>query len=220
MSIFAKNLEFLMKKKGVNAYQIQEETGSGGITQSTTQRILKGDTANPNFRTVKKYAGYFGVDPHDLQSRNLNSEEVDNIATHKPQSTTFAPIINWVQAGEFTDIAENGYDEWKPVEGYTFGTDLYWLRIKGDSMEPEYKEGDLILVHAGRQPVAGNFVIAQVEGQEQATFKRYKPCGLDDKTNKEYFQLIALNDFYAPIDSRVKRFTVTGVVVKHERNLI
>ena len=129
------------------------------------------------------------------------------------------PVLNWVQAGVFTDISENGYDEFISID-FDSSCNTYALRIRGDSMEKEFKEGDLIIVDADRQPVAGNYVIAMVDGADQATFKRYKPCGFDERLNKDYFQLIALNDFYAPIDSRHEAIRIVGVVIEHKRRLI
>ena len=57
MSMLVKNLEFLMYKKHVSANQLQELTG---VAQSTTTRILKGDTVNPRDDVLQKYADYFG----------------------------------------------------------------------------------------------------------------------------------------------------------------
>lgn len=40
------------------------------------------------------------------------------------------------------------------------------------------------------------------------------------KDGKPYHQLIALNEFYPPIDSRAKPFEVIGVVLEHKRVLV
>ncbi len=44
MSMLIKNLEYLMYKKRISANQLQELTG---VAQSTTTRILNGNTTNP-----------------------------------------------------------------------------------------------------------------------------------------------------------------------------
>ncbi|WP_391540669.1 LexA family protein [Lonepinella koalarum] len=45
------------------------------------------------------------------------------------------------------------------------------LKIKGDSMEPDFIEGDVIIVDPKIQPHAGEFVVA-VNGDYEATFKK------------------------------------------------
>ena len=75
-------------------------------------------------------------------------------------------------------------------------------------------------IDAERQANAGDFVIAMVDHESQATFKRYKPCGYDEKLGREYCQLVPLNDFYPTIDSRAVHINIIGVVVKHERKLV
>lgn len=137
-----------------------------------------------------------------------------------PQKIRKAPVLNWVQAGMFTDMCENTYDEYDYFYDDGYGIQVYWLHVRGDSMEPQFYEGDKILVDAERQAKAGDFVIAMVDSENQATFKRYKPCGYDERIGREYCQLIALNDFYPVIDSRAVKINIIGVVVKHERKLI
>lgn len=144
----------------------------------------------------------------------------NNVEVINPEHLRKVPVINWVQAGVFTDIAPDSFDEFEYVLDADYGDNIYWLRIKGDSMTPMFNQGDLILVDMDRQPNAGNYVIARLEGEEQATFKRYKPCGFDEKLGKEYCQLIALNEFYPPIDSRLKNFAIVGTVVEHKRSLV
>lgn len=123
------------------------------------------------------------------------------------------PVINEVQAGNFTDIGDDSYDEYRPAHH----KGSYWLKIKGDSMTPEFRQGDLVLVDKERIATTGNYVVALIEGDAKATFKKYREC-FDD--GKPYYQLIALNDFYPIIDSRAKPFEVIGVVVEHNRGLV
>lgn len=95
---------------------------------------------------------------------------------------------------------------------------MYWLRLRGDSMNPAFWDGDLVLVDANKQPKAGDFVIGVVDSENKATFKKYKVCW-DEKKQREYCQLIPLNEFYAIVDSRYKPIHIRGVAVKHERFL-
>ncbi|MCZ4058067.1 S24 family peptidase [Pantoea sp. LMR881] len=41
-------------------------------------------------------------------------------------------------------------------------------------MEPDFKEGDVIIVDPEIEPVPGEFVVAK-NGEHEATFKKYRP---------------------------------------------
>ncbi|KAF1046384.1 MAG: putative HTH-type transcriptional regulator [Herbaspirillum frisingense] len=95
-----------------------------------------------------------------------------------PPLTGRVPIISWVQAGEFTEAIEPVHvEEWAdtsaPVMARTFA-----LRVKGDSMSPEFPEGVIIVVEPDLEPIPGDFVIARNGGGE-ATFKQLVRDGAD-----------------------------------------
>ena len=84
------------------------------------------------------------------------------------------PILDYIQAGNFTEIGFDGID---PI-GWDIVTedlkDTFALIIRGDSMEPTLKEG--MTVYIRPQPTAeiGNIIVAQINGDTEATVKRYK----------------------------------------------
>lgn len=155
------------------------------------------------------------------KSTNNNSQahpSYDNAQVIQKQQKK-APVLNWVQAGSFTDIGSDGYSDYLPYFG-DYGNDrVYWLRIRGESMLPDFKEGEYILINADRQPVAGNFVAALQYGEEKATFKKYRPKGFDDK-GVEYWHLVPSNDEYPIIDSRYQPFDILGVAVERNQKLV
>ena len=83
------------------------------------------------------------------------------------------PIISWVQAGDWAEVYDPfppGYaEEWIDTAA-TNHPNAFALRVHGDSMEPEFVEGDIVVVDPGREPANGNFVICK-NGLE-ATFKQ------------------------------------------------
>lgn len=214
---------------GLNANSLQDKSG---ITQTTTSRILNGSTQNPRDHVAQQYANFFGVSLADLRysdlanqgeitdNKNYGLGNVESVPNKLDERTRYAPVLNYVQAGVFTEIGDNGYDEYLPYSDSKVSDNAYWLIVKGDSMTPDFQEGDLLLVDANRQPKSGDYVIAKIADENEATFKRYKVCGFDEKLNTEYFQLIALNEFYSPIDSRYKPFVVLGVVVEYKRTFV
>src|SRR5690606_22541990 len=85
------------------------------------------------------------------------------------------PLLNYVQAGDFADGGHNFTME--DVEYLLTDLNLseraFALQIKGDSMLPEFKEGDRIIVDCEVAPRPGDFVVAK-NSEEEATFKKYR----------------------------------------------
>lgn len=103
-----------------------------------------------------------------------NTEEGPNIRGE-------VPLISWVQAGLFCttiDLEQPGVaEDWVkttvPIKAHT-----YALKVVGDSMEPTFPEGIIIIVEPEMEAVSGDFVIARNENHE-ATFKQLIKDGPD-----------------------------------------
>ena len=95
-------------------------------------------------------------------------------------------MIGSVAAGQ-PILAQEEYESYvdSPVECD------YALRVQGDSMTPQFEDGDVIYIR--EQPDVTDGTVAVVLIDDEATLKRvyHKPDGL---------QLIANNPIYAPID--------------------
>lgn len=92
------------------------------------------------------------------------------------------PLISAVQAGmfkEFVDNYQQNDQEFEdipvtvPVNRYTFA-----LRVQGDSMEPAFAEGMVVIVEPELDPQPGDYVIAR-NGDDEATFKQLVKDGPD-----------------------------------------
>jgi SOS-response transcriptional repressor LexA len=115
------------------------------------------------------------------------------------------PIISWVQAGhasEVIDLFEPGEaDDWIQPSCYT-KAHTYALRVQGDSMAPDFKQGMILVVEPEMDYFCGDFVIAK-NGEDEATFKQYiRDAG------KEYLK--PLNPQYPIIE--MGGYKIVGVV--------
>ena len=123
----------------------------------------------------------------------------------------YLPLVSYVQAAPFTEpdnlLSAEGakghvmYDG--PISEVAFA-----LKIKGDSMEPEFKEGDTIIIDPMVAPHPGEFVIAK-NGDHEATFKKYRL-----KANGS-FELVPLNPDYPTIDSDIQPVKIIGTMIEH-----
>lgn len=145
------------------------------------------------------------------QSKDNNFEQ--NVAM--PNKFRMAPVLNTVQAGKFNGVFDDCYDDFLPVYGDS-GLRSYWLVIKGNSMTPDFLEGEYILVDPDLCPQPSDFVVALKRGENEVTFKKYRPRGYDDN-GVEYCQLIPSNADYPVIDSRFEPFDVCAVLVEHRK---
>lgn len=99
----------------------------------------------------------------------------DNIEAASLGRGSALPVVGLVQAGEFT-ASEDGEYPAGAADEYIYsdhkGRNLFAVRVKNDSMEPEFKEGDLLIVNPNLEPRSGDYVIAKLVNENEATFKR------------------------------------------------
>ena len=50
--------------------------------------------------------------------------------------------------------------------------DTFVLRVRGESMEPKFHDGDLIFVDPEAAPLSGRYVVVRLEDSHEATFKQ------------------------------------------------
>ena len=145
-------------------------------------------------------------------------EKFDQNVDQAPIGVRHIPIISYVQAGMMTEAM----DPFALGEGFELVlTDLdvsegtFGLRIKGDSMLDEFKEGDVVIIDPAVQPLPGDFVVAK-NTEEEATFKKYRPRGTSEH-GEMTFELVPLNDDYPTLNSERDHLRVVGVMVEHRK---
>lgn len=128
------------------------------------------------------------------------------------------PLISYVQAGTWTSIVDN----FQPGDADEFlltdqelSESAFALQIKGDSMLPEFKEGDRVIIDPMVQPNPGDFVVAK-NGDDEATFKKYRPRGVNEN-GTVLFELVPLNEDYPSLHSGVTPIVIVGTMVEHRK---
>lgn len=128
------------------------------------------------------------------------------------------PVISAIQAGMWCEIV----DQFQPGDADEYLlTDLdlsahaFALTIRGDSMLPEFNPGDRVIIDPEVAPHPGDFVAAK-NGEQEATFKKYRPRGMDASGNM-VFELVPLNDDYPTLRSDVEPIRIVGTMVEHRK---
>ena len=145
-----------------------------------------------------------------------NAKRLDMSAKVRP-----VPVLTSLQAVDFKEYCSGSAtaDRYESIVGGDYSPLVFWVAIEGNSMMPDFVSGELVLIDPTLQPNPADHVAALVDGSDEMVFKKWRPCGFDEKTGKEYAQLISANSDYPVIDSRFAPFTVLGVAIERKQKL-
>lgn len=154
---------------------------------------------------------------HIESSLNLPTgflDEAHNLEGTKLAEGRKIPVLSFVQAGLPTDSGQNGYDEWLDVDDKT-PSNAYALRIRGQSMDPVFHEGQLIIVNPNISPRPGDYVVVRLDGSymNEAMLKQYAVTGIDSY-GREVFELRPLNPLFPTLSSMENKISMLGVVIE------
>ena len=226
----------MMRVRGLRQEETARRCGIG--SQSNLSHYLSGRRAL-TLAYASKLAGVLGCSIADFSPRLAREAEMIHAVDPAATAVTVAPIesalrkvpvLSYVQAGDPSGGEGTSYRETAIDQGdYILmpedeaPEEAFALVIKGDSMEPDFCEGDRIIVDPTIPPRAGAFVVARREDPigdgYETTFKKYRLTGYDAH-GREVFELIPLNPDYPTYDSRRDRLTIIGVAISHNRPLL
>ena len=186
-----------------------------GVSKTSIKNWEDGENP-PKLEHLQAMANYFGCSVEYLTHGTDNG---DNFKKIQEKPIRRAPVLNFVQAGSFCEYHDDAIsDESEPVIG-SAGVNVYWIRLEGNSMEPDFESGELVLIDPDIQPNPADYVIALRKGEKAVTFKKWRPRGFDEATGEEYSQLIPSNPDFPIIDSRFTPFSICGVAVQRNQVL-
>ncbi|WP_313489030.1 LexA family protein [Stutzerimonas nitrititolerans] len=147
-----------------------------GINQSTVHRILKGEFQNPQINYIERMARALGLDLVEVLGLRVGEPQgvyALNVVPG-PHLQNPVPLISWVRAGnlcEAIDIHEPGVaDEWMDCP-FPHGPSAFCLELRGLSMAPDYRPGEIILVDPDLSAIHNDDVVVRTP-DGQVTFKR------------------------------------------------
>ncbi len=162
--MFASRLKELRQAKNIS------QTALAAVLGVSQQAVGKweGRRSSPDPDTVAEIANYFGVSADFL----LGCSDLRRPATQlqvAPIAAPIVPIIGTVRAGYGALAFEE--DCGTSVADVSHPEDYFYLMVRGESMEPHIREGDLALVR--RQPDVNSGELAVVVvGEEEGTLKK------------------------------------------------
>lgn len=121
------------------------------------------------------------------------------------------PVVSWVTAGRWREVCDafepGDADEW--IDTDVRGRNVFALRVTGDSMDPEFKDGEIIIVNPHIEASPNDYVVVKNPSGE-ATFKQLKKYG-------QRWVLHPLNPRYEDQEVKKGDFAIIGRVVKKEK---
>lgn len=154
-----------------------------GVSQQAIQKAERSTSPISSSRFVVALARYTNVSPdwlatgsgaQTLLGSGEGAIEPSNVAPG-PDLRAPVPLISWVQAGDWTECTDpyppGMADEW--VSPSTKVSQCaFALKVRGDSMEPRFTEGDTLIVDPEIEARSGDFVIVRLDDAQEATFKQ------------------------------------------------
>lgn len=146
----------------------QEFAEALGVTRSAVQQWEREGGTAPNRKKQPDVAKLLGLSVAQLMSGDVNT------ATG-PEIRGAVPLLSDVQAGMYKMHVDNFHpgdggsalvETSVPVKRHTFA-----LRVTGDSMEPDFHEGMILIVEPEMEPTPGDYVIVKNKDDE-TTFKQ------------------------------------------------
>lgn len=187
------------KEKGITQNELAKRIG---VSAGAISRWESGDIENMRRDRIEKLADALGIDPNIIIGIEPNKEMDGNI-----------PILGRVAAGIPIDAVEEiiGYEE-IPKRLLAYAS-YFALKIRGESMQPNIQDGDIVIVRKQESASDGDIVIAQVNHDEEATCKRLKMY-------RDQIMLLSDNPAYSPQVYDAKDVHIVGVVTEVRRKLI
>ncbi|MEW6485401.1 MAG: LexA family transcriptional regulator [Pseudomonadota bacterium] len=200
-----------MKDIGMTQDSLAEALGK---TQGGIGHWLNG-RRDPSIEEIASVMKVIGLKELILNSDGtVNDTEHTNVSNPRPHiNAKKFPLISWVSAGQWCEAVEpymlSEIDKW-PETTADAHDQSFWLEVKGDSMTSpsglSIPEGMIILVDPAVEASSGRLVVAKLETENEATFKKF----VVDAGNK---YLKPLNPAYSmtPINGNCR---IVGVVIE------
>lgn len=185
------------------------------VSKSTVSRYESKEIENMGIDKIEALARVLKCSPSHLMGWESKSFTFDIAPCALPHNTYRIPVLGSIPAGVPLEAVEDiiGWEE-IPEEWLSGGREYYGLRVKGDSMYPEYWEGDIVIIRKQSTCDTGDDCAVMINTNE-ATLKRVH-------LHKDDIELEALNKMYGRRKFTQQEIaslpvTILGVIVELRR---
>lgn len=166
MATLGENLKAIRKAKKMTQKELAQKSG---VKQSVISDLETGNAKSTG--SILELANALGVTAEELKKGVVGELITTNVV---PVQARMAPVLSWVQAGNFTNVESvemSQVTEWFPLPDDC--EKCFYLKVRGVSNEPDFVEGDYIVVdptvyYSDMQ--SGDIIV--VRKDKDATFKK------------------------------------------------
>ena len=177
--IFSRNLRYYMEKSNKSRKDLCDDLGF----VYTTFRDWYNGLKYPRIDKIEMLANYFNIQKSDL----IEEKSVDSL--HHIKGVKI-PVLGYVRAGIPISAVEEILDYEEISEEMSSQGDFFALQIKGDSMEPRMREGDVVIIKQQPTVENGDIAVVLVNGDDATVKKFYR--------SNSGIKLISINPAYDP----------------------
>lgn len=188
--------EFLKKLRLKNDLTTRQVYEKSGVSNSYLSLVENGNR-KASAIILKKLANVYNVDYLDLYEKagyiDLIEDDKKNKIDSKPKGVR-VPVLGYIKAGIPISAIEEIVDYEEIPETLARKGQFFALTVKGDSMSPDIKEGDIAILLVQSNIENGEIGAIIFNGDNEATLKRiYKDeTGItlipDNPNNKDNFK--------------------------------
>ncbi|WP_396443067.1 LexA family protein [Lactococcus lactis] len=136
---------------------------SSQLEEPRQKVVLNTATNQLNEQIEKKRLSFF--------SNKVDFDKISNIVPYDPNKEGYAPVIGEIAAGT-PILSEQNFEGMRPVYGkYAGRDDIFWLRVKGESMETEIHDGSFALILQDPDLSEGSIGAIRFTDDNEATLK-------------------------------------------------
>lgn len=162
-------LKRLMELKSGSVKAFSEEIG---LAYTTVRSILQRGVYNSNVENVLKICKGLNLKAEKILDYDDGEQELENEIDTLPVREI--PIVSQISAGlpiyAEENILEHTYIATKKLNT---NKEIFGLRVNGDSMDKEFRDGDVVIVEKDAVVENGQIAVVQVNGYN-ATVKRVR----------------------------------------------
>ena len=181
------NIRYLRKSHGMSQDELAEKLGYKSFT---TVQKWESNLSEPPLRTVHALAALFNVDIDDLSRKDLTAFASPGVTNDTVTFVIHGEVAaHYGHAGQ-PDVIQDSIDIPRQYLRGRPASDYYVLRVVGNSMHPDYMDGDVVLV-LKTPTLRRSGQIGVVRHGDDATLKK-----VEYVVGEDWMRLIPLNREY------------------------
>ena len=173
---------------------MKELAAKCNVSEGTISRWESGAISDMRRDKIMLLANALQISPGVImgweEGENKQADLLSHTENQKTEKTTI-PVLGRVAAGIPIEAVEDVIDYEEITETMARDGEYFALQIKGDSMEPRMKDGDVVIVRKQNNADDGDIVIATINGDDAT-------CKVLKKYENGDVALLSLNPSYQP----------------------